>query len=94
MLKVCAKKCDQCLFDKDRIVSKDRMAEILQECRQNDSYFECHKGTIEGESIVCRGFYDTQTSQMIRIAQRLNAVKFVDPSAVIDGDEMFEPEND
>jgi len=94
MLKVCAEQCNQCLFGKDRIVSKQRMAEILQTCRENDTYFSCHKGTIAGDDICCKGFFDTQDSQMIRIAKRLGAIEFVDPSAGIDDDGMFEPEKD
>lgn len=74
---VCEKQCDQCLFSPNRIVSKPRMAQILKGCRQQDTHFHCHKGSIAGKDVCCRGFYDTQTSQMIRIAGRLNMIKFV-----------------
>jgi hypothetical protein len=77
---VCEGKCDQCLFTKDRIVSAARMRNILQGCRQQDIHFVCHKASIAGRDVCCRGFYDTQTSQMIRIAERLNMVEFVDPA--------------
>lgn len=79
MFEVCEQKCDQCLFTPQRIVSKAQMTQILKECRQQDTYFQCHKGTIAGKDICCRGFYDTQTSQLMRIAQRLDAVRFVEP---------------
>lgn len=78
--KVCEEKCDQCLFTDNRIVRPGRVKEILKECRQKDSHFTCHKASIAGGDVCCRGFYDTQTSQMIRIAQRLNMVEFVDPT--------------
>jgi hypothetical protein len=79
-LQVCEKKCDQCLFSKDRIVSGERMAEILRDCEREDLHFECHKGSIAGRNVVCRGFYDQKTSKAIRFAQWLGVVKFVDPS--------------
>lgn len=76
-MKVMEKPCDQCLFSKDRIVSAARVREILKECRRDDKHFICHKASIAGEDVCCRTFFDTQGSQMIRIAQRLNMVKFV-----------------
>jgi len=77
MFKVKKECCNQCLFSKDRIVSGERMKEILSDCRKNDTHFICHKASIEGENNCCRGFYDKQSSSMIRIAQRLNCVEFV-----------------
>ena len=74
---VCEKQCDQCLFSPGRIVSKARMADILRKCRCEDSHFQCHKGSIAGRDVCCRGFFDTQTSQMIRIAGRLGMIRFV-----------------
>lgn len=77
---VCEGKCDQCLFSKDRIVSAERVREILAECEEQDTHFTCHKATIEDRHVCCRGFYDTRTSQGIRIAQRLGMVEFVNPA--------------
>jgi hypothetical protein len=77
MFKVCVEKCDQCLFSLNKIVSDDRRAEILEECKSKDSHFICHKATLDGQNLCCRGFYDTQTSQLIRIAGRLNCIEFV-----------------
>ena len=70
--------CGQCLFSENKIVSNKRRQNILSDCRQNDNHFTCHKATIEKEDICCKGFYDSQTSNMIRISQRLNMVEFVD----------------
>lgn len=77
MFKVCDKKCTKCLFTKDRIVSKERMAQILEECEQKNTHFICHEASAKDEDVCCSGFYDTQTSNLMRIAQRLNMVKFV-----------------
>ena len=78
MLKVCAKKCNQCLFTSNRIVSKQRMTSIVRNCLKRDTHFECHKGTINNEQIVCAGWYNQYTSQMLSIAQRLNMIEFVE----------------
>lgn len=81
-LKVCEHKCDQCLFSPNRIVSKSRVAQIIRNCLKKDIHFECHKGTIEGVAVVCRGFYDQYPTQLIRIAERLNVVEFVNPETI------------
>lgn len=78
MFKVMEEKCDQCLFSEDRIVSKERMADIVKQCRENDSYFICHKATIAGnQQVCCRGFYDTQDTQIIQVANRLGVTQFI-----------------
>lgn len=82
MLKVCEKQCDQCLFSKNRIVSSKRMSDILQSCVLKDSHFNCHKGTIVDETIVCKGFYDNYSSNLIRIMGRLNGLQFVNPETL------------
>ena len=78
MFKVKKECCGQCLFGKDKIVSSERKRDILSDCRQGDSHFICHKASIKGEDICCKGFYDTQTSNMMRISQRMGMVEFVD----------------
>jgi len=70
--------CGQCLFSKNKIVSSERKRSILNGCKQNDNHFTCHKATINNEDICCKGFYDSQSSNMIRVSQRLNMVEFVD----------------
>ena len=69
--------CGQCLFGKDKIVSNQRRKEILNDCRRDDAHFICHKASAENKDICCKGFYDSQTSNMIRISQRLGMVRFV-----------------
>lgn len=76
--KVCEARCDQCLFSEKRTASKERMAQIVRECRRDDTYFNCHKHTIAKENVMCRGYYETQAApQMLRIAERLDIVSFV-----------------
>lgn len=75
MLKVCSQQCNQCLFSSDRIVPKKRMNEILKQCKQTDSHFVCHKT----EDSVCAGFYESRSTNLIRMMQRLNGIKFCQP---------------
>ncbi len=70
-LKVCSQKCDQCLFSDNRIVSKKRMEEILNQCKHEDTHFVCHKT----DDAVCAGFYDFRSTNLIRIAQRLDRIQ-------------------
>ena len=78
MFEVKKNKCDQCLFSPNKIVSDERKKEILEGCAINDNHFTCHKATIEDQDHCCKGFCDSQSSNMIRISKRLGMVKFVD----------------
>lgn len=75
--KVYEEQCDQCLFSPTRIVSAKRVAEVLRDCVKKDSHFICHKATIQGKDIACRAWYDRMTSNLSRIAGRLQMVEFV-----------------
>lgn len=89
--RVCNKKCDECLFTTNKIVSDKRKREVIQGCLQEDTFFVCHKATIKGESVCCKGFYETYGSQIniVRIAQRLNAVsESFNYIEVVDVDEL------
>lgn len=68
------------MFSKDAIVSPDRRKDVLQECTENQTYFICHKASEKSEDVCCKAFYDNfgHLSQMVRIAERLQAVEFVE----------------
>jgi len=72
--------CQNCLLSKDSIVSPTTRKQILQKCAKEQSHFICHKATIENKEILCKSFYDKfgHFSQMIRIAERLNFVEFIE----------------
>jgi hypothetical protein len=80
MFEVCEKQCNQCLFSNNKIVPDSRKKSLLKKIVREQGYFECHKATIAGKNTCCKGFYDKlgMESQMIRIAGRLNAIKFVE----------------
>ena len=75
-LKVYNQSCQNCLLSKDRIVSPERAKEIIEECKKKQKHFIYHKS----DDVVCRTFYDKlgHYSQGIRIAERLDMIKFVD----------------
>jgi hypothetical protein len=84
--KVCAERCDQCLFSKQAIVDNARRRQVLADCARRDTHFVCHKHGVgddeelHGEDVCCRGFYDRDpmATNLMRIAARLGVVEFVE----------------
>jgi hypothetical protein len=77
--KVMKERCDECLFGDNKIVSNKRRTEIIREITRKDTHFVCHKATLAGKQIACRGDFDQLgCGQMGRIAGRLDAIEFVD----------------
>ena len=77
-LRVMAKRCDECLLTRNRVVSDERVADILAQCAESGRAFECHKATIVGEHLVCRGFYDETPSLVCNLGKELGLVEFVE----------------
>ena len=77
MLKVMDKCCGQCLYTKGKIVSSERKRSILADCKRTDTHFSCHKSTIVGEDVVCAGFAQRESTNMMRIAGRLGMIETV-----------------
>ncbi len=75
MLKIQSRQCDQCLFSKRRVVSAERMREIVRKCQRDDAHFICHKT----KDTCCAGFYKRYSTNFIRVMGRLNGIVFVDP---------------
>lgn len=75
-MKIQPEKCNECLFGKDKIVSKERAADVIAGCLKKDTYFVCHKATIKNKDVCCRGFWDAFKDRfnLGRIAQRLDFV--------------------
>lgn len=87
-LKVCSHQCNECLFTNNRIVRPERADELVEDCLKSDRFFECHKGTLAGLTVVCRGFWNRYKSDVwpLRIAQMYpDNVKFVDPEGLNNG---------
>lgn len=79
LFQVMEKRCNGCLFTKDRIVCGDRAAEIIQECRASGRHFVCHKASLDGgKNVCCREFFDRcQEVPVVRLAVALGKVVFV-----------------
>jgi hypothetical protein len=84
--KVMSERCNQCLYGSDKIVSNDRRKELLRELDGRDNYFICHKSTIAGGKVCCRGDFDQRGGGKLgRIAQWLGVVEFVNDSDLKNG---------
>lgn len=57
---VMAERCDQCLYGKNRIVSNARFKAIIASIERKDCHFICHKATIVGRDVCCRGDWDAR----------------------------------
>lgn len=57
-LLICVRPCDQCLTTPQRIVSGEKAAQIVRDCKAEQNHFFCHKGTIAGKPVHCRGVHD------------------------------------
>lgn len=77
---IAASPCEHCLFGKAPIVSKARKREIVREIDSRDVNFLCHVPQAHGseDEVVCNASYHRRPGQLARIAQRLNAITFVD----------------
>jgi len=78
MLQVLKKRCPECLFSENKIVSDARRADIIKQCLRKDSHFVCHRSTMQGGEAVCRGFYDSFSTNLIRVMGRLGGIEFID----------------
>lgn len=93
MLNVLAEACQDCPF-KGRFqgLRPGRLRDIMQGCEAEDNHFVCHRTirdyydvTAGREDAVCAGWLeaagglDEAPGQLLRIAQRLGAVRVIDP---------------
>lgn len=62
-------------------MSGERAAELVRDCRTNDTHFVCHKGSIAGLNLHCRGVHDiTGGDRAYRFAMAFGIpVREVDP---------------
>jgi hypothetical protein len=93
-MKVLTEQCATCIFRPGNLMHlhPQRVKQMVVACKAVDGYIPCHE-TMQYEdedsdeyratmdSPVCRGFYDAYPGlgQIIRIAERLGMIEFVDP---------------
>lgn len=72
------KRCNECLYSSQKIVSDERREQIIEDCLEKDHFFVCHKGSLcsPKKTIVCRGFYDAHKKDVLplRIAEMLGGI--------------------
>lgn len=70
------KRCNECLFTDAKIVGDSRKQEILRDCAKRSVHFVCHKATLAGWDVACRGFHEAAPGSTAagRLAVRLNIV--------------------
>lgn len=80
-LLLAAHPCAECLLSRARIVSGDRAAEIVRQCRRDDVHFQCHKGSLAGLNVHCRAAHDlTGGDRAYRFARAVGIpVREIDP---------------
>lgn len=85
-LHLASKRCSECLLSSERIVPGSRAAEIIRKCRTEDVHFVCHKGSLVGLNLHCRGMHETVgPSRAFRFAKACNIpVVEVDPDTLED----------
>lgn len=68
-------RCNECLYSKDKIVSDARRRDLIEQTK--DGWFVCHKASILGESVCCKGNYDSWPSKTRQLAEELDLIEFV-----------------
>ena len=80
-MKVYKTQCKNCLLSPDSIVSPARRKQIIKKCTSEQTFFVCHKSSIQGdEDVCCKTYFDQlgHYSQMIRIAGRLGMIQEIE----------------
>jgi len=83
VIRVCEERCETCIFGPRSPISPARRREYELSWRRNDTFQNCHYGTVSGDkALMCRGFYDWCKSVKweplaIQLGERLNRLFFV-----------------
>jgi hypothetical protein len=67
-------------------VSGERAAELVRQCRREDVHFQCHKGSLVGMNLHCRGLHDRFPARSYRFAVAMGI-----PVVELDPDELENP---
>lgn len=83
-LLLASKRCSQCLTTRNRIVTGERAAQIVRDCRSERNHFICHKGQSEGMIVHCRGVHEiAHGSRAHDFAQAFGiTIREVDPNGL------------
>lgn len=82
-LHVLSEKCSTCIFRPGNPMNlvPGRLQHMVRDTVQNDSYIVCHQTLdinheYDAEPAVCKGFFDSYTTNPLRVASRLNLIEF------------------
>jgi hypothetical protein len=77
---VCRELCSTCVFRPGNLMRlrSGRVRQMVDEAKADDSAIICHK-TLDGDSAVCRGFFDRYSTIPLRLAQAFDVLEEVDP---------------
>lgn len=75
-----SRKCETCIFTRNRPVSVDRVKGMVRDADEAGSCIPCHHHLYQGEAVepVCRGYYDRRSSLLLRMAAAIGIVEFTD----------------
>jgi uncharacterized protein YceK len=78
-VRVMAERCSSCIFRPGNLMSLQpgRVKEMVDEVRASEGCIPCHKTLDLPRQAVCRGQFDTAKTSLLQIAERLNAVVWV-----------------
>lgn len=76
MITVFDRRCRNCLFTPDRLVSRDTAAEIVDTCINEETEFACHTDSRH----MCHEFYHRHGDELslVRLARRTGKVLWVE----------------
>jgi hypothetical protein len=79
-LRIMREQCSTCIFRPGNLMqlNRGRLADMVQLTRARDTNVVCHQTLGEPFGAMCRGSVDERAGQLVRIAERLNAVELVD----------------
>ena len=79
MFNVLSKRCNECLYGPDKIVSNERRRQLIIGLDRDDTHFVCHKASIAGVEAACHGDWEQRgCGRLGRFAKHFNMVNFVD----------------
>lgn len=85
-LLLASRRCRECLVTKGRIVPGSRAAELVVQCRREDVHFVCHKGSLAGLNLHCRGVHEIAPARSYRFAKAHGIpVREIDPETLDTG---------
>ena len=69
---VCEEMCPTCIFRPGNLMQlmPGRVEDMIAEAIKGESAIICHS-TLDGDNVVCRGFFDKHKTPLLQIAERL-----------------------